>query len=89
MRLTGDLRNKFTELTLLDAASFDREGPIWTSDCEDAPGFHAVAVLYSDAWGAHERYLHAYETLSLRSGLNCSIALCRAIAKVAGSCWRS
>jgi hypothetical protein len=62
MRLTGDLRNKFTELTLLDAGSFDREGPVWTRDCEDFPGFHAVAVLYSDAWGAHERYLYAYET---------------------------
>jgi hypothetical protein len=62
MRLTGDLRNKFTELRLLEAAPFDRKGPIWISDYEDAPGFHAVAVLYSDAWGAHERYLDACET---------------------------
>jgi hypothetical protein len=60
--LTGDLRNRFTELTLLDTTSFDREGPIWIRTCVEAPGFYEVAVLYSDAWGAHERYFYAYET---------------------------
>jgi hypothetical protein len=74
-RLTGDLRNKFTELTLLDAASFDREGPIWISDYEDAPGFHAVAVLYSDAWGRTSGTFTATRRGSHRSGLNCCIAL--------------
>jgi hypothetical protein len=62
MQLIGDLGNNLTELTLFEAASFDRKGPIWTSEYEDAPGFYAIAVLYSDVWGMHERYLDAYET---------------------------
>jgi len=62
MQLIGDLANKLTELTLLEAASFDRKGPIWTSEYEDAPGLYAIAVLYSDAWGVHEQYLDAYES---------------------------
>jgi hypothetical protein len=62
LQLIGDLENRLTELTLFEASSFDRKGPIWTSEYEDAPGFFAIAVLYSDAWGVHERYLDAYET---------------------------
>jgi hypothetical protein len=38
MRLTGDLRNKFTELMLLDATSFDSDGPIRPRQSEAEQG---------------------------------------------------
>jgi hypothetical protein len=61
--LTGDVEGKFTELSLFDTARFDRDGPILTRAEESAPGFHKIAVLWSDALlTTTPRVLDAFDT---------------------------
>ena len=66
--LTGDVRDKFTELSLFDCAYFDRDGPIWTKEREAAPGFFDIAVLRSDPWETKPKNLLAFEAKLLPLG---------------------
>jgi hypothetical protein len=61
MLLTGDVRGKFTELSLFDVPTFDRDGPVLTRPHEAGPGFHVIAVLRSDYSGTRERYHLAFD----------------------------
>jgi hypothetical protein len=69
MLLTGDVRDKFTELSLLERAYFDRDGPIWTKARDGAPGFFDVAVLRSDPEHTIPQELVAFETRLLPLGV--------------------
>jgi hypothetical protein len=68
--LTGDVRGKFTELSLFDAPSFDHDGPIWTGAHEDAPGFVEIAVLRSGRGETKPRDLLAFEMRLLPLGVD-------------------
>jgi hypothetical protein len=67
--LTGDVRDKFTELSLLERAYFDRDGPIWIKARDDTPGFFDVAVLRSDPEHTTPQELVAFETRLLPLGI--------------------
>ena len=45
--LTGDIKGRFTELSLVHPVHFDHDGPIWTRERDDAPGVFEVTALQS------------------------------------------
>jgi hypothetical protein len=67
--LTGDVRDKFTELSLFGQPYFDRDGPVWTKARENAPGFFDIAVLQSDTEETRPHELVAFEMRLLPLGL--------------------
>jgi hypothetical protein len=68
--LTGDMRSKFTELWLLDAGAFDREGPVLARACEDAPGFFEIAVLQSSHFDIRPQHRRAHDARLAHLGPN-------------------
>jgi hypothetical protein len=59
--LTGDLGGKSAELSLLNMAKFDHDGPVFVRAHERAPGLHIVAVLQSNHLEIGERYHVAFD----------------------------
>jgi hypothetical protein len=69
LQLTGDWRDKFTELSLLGRAYFDQDGPVWAKVRQNAPGFFDLAVLRSDAEETRPHGILAFEMRLLPLGV--------------------
>jgi hypothetical protein len=73
--LSGDIKNRFNELSSIDPVSFDYDGPIWAREREDAPGVFQVSALLSGLEDTKPQNFSAVEKRLLPLGRDILAAL--------------